>query len=311
MPRTSPYRIESTKDERNRLEASARRHASAHRDATRAKIVLLAAEGLPNDEIAARPGTPRQESSPSGVSGSTSNAWPGSGSEHEPDGPRSSPPEVVVAIKALACELPATNGVPLARWHAPDLLRAAIEQGTRASISDTTIWRWLSADAIRPWQSTEVGSSLAIPTSPRRPAGCSTSTIGAPSMANRSASATSSSAPTKRPASKHVCASTQQHRRLAGKRCASSTRVRTRRGAGLLLAARDAHRAKLFGRFREPSTGIEPFGRPVERVMGAEPYASAERVFWISWTTAVAIADGPPSTGCGELGRTWCSSTFR
>jgi hypothetical protein len=57
---------------------------------------------------------------------------------------------VVVAIKALACELPAANGVPLARWHAPDLARAAIEQGIVASISDTTIWRWLSADAIRP-----------------------------------------------------------------------------------------------------------------------------------------------------------------
>jgi hypothetical protein len=59
---------------------------------------------------------------------------------------------VVVAIKALACELPAANGVPLARWHAPDLAPAAIEQGIVASISDTTIWRWLSADAIRPWR---------------------------------------------------------------------------------------------------------------------------------------------------------------
>ncbi|HEY2263275.1 MAG TPA: hypothetical protein VGI96_11680 [Streptosporangiaceae bacterium] len=28
---------------------------------------------------------------------------------------------MVVAIKALACELPATEGVPLARWHCPDL----------------------------------------------------------------------------------------------------------------------------------------------------------------------------------------------
>jgi hypothetical protein len=59
---------------------------------------------------------------------------------------------VVVTIKAMACELPATSGVPLSRWHVPDLARAAIEQGIVASISDTTIWRWLSADAIRPWQ---------------------------------------------------------------------------------------------------------------------------------------------------------------
>src|SRR5215210_368502 len=60
MPRTSPYQIELTKDERNRLEASVRRYTSAYRDVTRAKIVLLAAKGLPNDEIAARLDTPRQ-----------------------------------------------------------------------------------------------------------------------------------------------------------------------------------------------------------------------------------------------------------
>jgi hypothetical protein len=60
MPRTSPYHIELTKDERDRLQASVRRYTSAYRDVTRAKIVLLAAEGMANDEIAARLGTPRQ-----------------------------------------------------------------------------------------------------------------------------------------------------------------------------------------------------------------------------------------------------------
>jgi hypothetical protein len=58
MPRTSPYHIELTGDERNRLEVTARRYSSPHRDVARAKIVLLAAEGLPNDEIAARLDTP-------------------------------------------------------------------------------------------------------------------------------------------------------------------------------------------------------------------------------------------------------------
>ncbi len=53
------------------------------------------------------------------------------------------PPEVVVAAKALACELPTTAGAPLARWCCPDLARTAIEQGIVASISGTTIWRWL------------------------------------------------------------------------------------------------------------------------------------------------------------------------
>jgi hypothetical protein len=48
--------------------------------------------------------------------------------------------------------LPTSTGVPLSRWHCPELARAAIADGIVATISGTTIWRWLSADAIRPWQ---------------------------------------------------------------------------------------------------------------------------------------------------------------
>ena len=53
-----------------------------------------------------------------------------------------------------------------------------------------------------------------------------------------------------------------------------------RGGAVAYLAAWDVHRAKLFGRC-EPTTGIAPFGRLVNQVMGQEPYASARRVFWV------------------------------
>jgi hypothetical protein len=53
-----------------------------------------------------------------------------------------------------------------------------------------------------------------------------------------------------------------------------------RAGALAYLAAWDVHRAEVFGRC-EPTTGIKPFGRLVEQVMSAEPYASARRVFWI------------------------------
>jgi transposase len=60
MPRTSPYRIVLTEDERRHLEAAARRYTSPYRDVVRARIVLYAAEGLGNDEIAARLDTPRQ-----------------------------------------------------------------------------------------------------------------------------------------------------------------------------------------------------------------------------------------------------------
>ena len=60
MPRHSPYSIELTTDERRQLEASARAYTSPYCEVIRAKIVLLAAEGLRNDEIAARLDTPRQ-----------------------------------------------------------------------------------------------------------------------------------------------------------------------------------------------------------------------------------------------------------
>jgi hypothetical protein len=59
-PRHSPYGIELTADERAELEARARKYTSPYRDVIRAKIVLLAAEGLGNDLIAARLDTPRQ-----------------------------------------------------------------------------------------------------------------------------------------------------------------------------------------------------------------------------------------------------------
>ena len=58
---------------------------------------------------------------------------------------------MVVEVKAIACELPARLGVPLSRLHVPDIASVAIERGLVASISDATIWRWIAADAIRPW----------------------------------------------------------------------------------------------------------------------------------------------------------------
>ena len=54
-------------------------------------------------------------------------------------------------IKALACELPATHGLPLSRWSTEDLVRQICQSGLVASISGSTLWRWLHQDAIRPW----------------------------------------------------------------------------------------------------------------------------------------------------------------
>ncbi|MGH2698807.1 MAG: helix-turn-helix domain-containing protein, partial [Actinomycetota bacterium] len=54
MPRTSPFRIELNTDERATLEGRARKYTLPYRDVIRAQIVLMAADGTPNDEIAAR-----------------------------------------------------------------------------------------------------------------------------------------------------------------------------------------------------------------------------------------------------------------
>jgi transposase len=60
VPRTSPYVIELSQQEREVLEAQARRYTLPYRDVIRAKIVLMAADGLDNDEIAARLDTHRE-----------------------------------------------------------------------------------------------------------------------------------------------------------------------------------------------------------------------------------------------------------
>ena len=54
MPRQSPFVITLRDEERQDLEARARRYTASYRDVVRAKIVLYAAEGLENKEIAAR-----------------------------------------------------------------------------------------------------------------------------------------------------------------------------------------------------------------------------------------------------------------
>lgn len=55
-------------------------------------------------------------------------------------------------VKAIACELPGTRGLPLSRLSAADIVREAQRSGIVATLSDKTVWRWLNDDAIRPWQ---------------------------------------------------------------------------------------------------------------------------------------------------------------
>ena len=60
MPRHSPYVVYLTAEERRELEMVARRYTSPYCDVVRARIILMAADGLSNDLIAARLDTPRQ-----------------------------------------------------------------------------------------------------------------------------------------------------------------------------------------------------------------------------------------------------------
>lgn len=59
MTRKSPYVLELTAEQRRELEERACRYTSPYRDVVRARIVLMAARGLGNDEIAARLDTNR------------------------------------------------------------------------------------------------------------------------------------------------------------------------------------------------------------------------------------------------------------
>jgi hypothetical protein len=184
---------------------------------------------------------------------------------------------VVVAVKALACELPAARGVPLARWHCTDLARAAVDQGIVASIDGSTIWRWLSADAIQPWRH----RSWIFPRDPdfaakagrvldlyarrhnHRPLGPDDYVVSADEKTS-------------------IQARDRKHD-TTPPGPAQAMRVEHeyhRRGALAYLAAWDVHRAKVFGRC-EPTSGIEPFSRLVDDVMTHQPYASARRVYWV------------------------------
>jgi hypothetical protein len=60
MPRHSPFTIILSTDEERRLQQIARQYTSPYCDVMRAKVVLLAAQGLQNKDIGQRLELPRQ-----------------------------------------------------------------------------------------------------------------------------------------------------------------------------------------------------------------------------------------------------------
>ena len=152
MPMTSLDRIVLTDTQRGDLDRLVRAGRTEQRLALRAGIVLAAAEGHPNVRIAAS----------LGVCEDTARKWrhrwcaaPGVSSLG--DAKRCGRPAVFTAVqvaqvKALACTPPEDSGLPLSTWSCPELAVQAVSGGICESISPSTVRRWLSEDALKPWQ---------------------------------------------------------------------------------------------------------------------------------------------------------------
>jgi len=187
------------------------------------------------------------------------------------------PPELVVAVKAIACELPARLGLPFSRLHVPDIHAEVLRRGLVASTSDMTIWRWLDEDAIKPW----THRSWIFPRDPDFEAKAArVLDLYAREFEGR-----------KLKSNEFVISADEKTSIQARVRCHPTVAANSqhpmlveheyeRAGSLAYIAAWDVHRAKLFGRL-ELTTGIAPFGRLVEQVMAEEPYRSARRVFWV------------------------------
>lgn len=180
-------------------------------------------------------------------------------------------------VKAIACELPSEHGAPFSRWSVPGVAERARQSGLVASISDSTVWRWLNEDAIRPWRY----RSWIFPRDPEFAvkAGRILDLYegvwdGKPLREDEFVLSTDEKT--------SIQARARIHPTLPA-RPGDAMKVEheyKRCGAWAYLAALDVHRAKLFGRC-ERTSGIEPFGRLVDQVMKQSPYRKARRVFWI------------------------------
>jgi hypothetical protein len=186
------------------------------------------------------------------------------------------PPQQVAEVKAIACELPATHGLPLSKFSRVELHRLVIERGV-TDASASTIWRWLHEDAIKPWQT----RSWIFPRDPQfaEKAGRVLDLYARTFEGKRL-----------RPDEYVISADEKSQLQALGRRHPTIPAGRGRPGlvefeyrrGGTLayMAAWDVHHATLFDRVEE-KTGIVPFSRLVDEVMATEPYASARRVFWI------------------------------
>ena len=187
------------------------------------------------------------------------------------------PPAQVAEVKALACELPAERGVPLSRWSSAELAREAVKRGIVAEISGATVWRWLSEDAIRPWNY----RSWIFPRDPNfgQKAGRILDLYEGRWEGRPLEPGDFVVCADEKPS---VQARRRKHRTLpaAAGQGQKVEHEYERMGALCYLAARDVKHARIFDRCA-PKDGIVPFDALVEQFMSVEPYASAQRVFLV------------------------------
>jgi transposase len=276
MSRSSPYEIRLSEADRLILERRARSYTAPHAQVVRARIVLLAAEGWANVDIADELGVHVD------VVSRWRKRYHGEGIEGLADRPRSGRPRsfpagVVAEVKAMACEPPSKRDLPLSRWSSSELAAQAVAEGLVSSVAASTVRRWLAEDAIKPWQY----RSWIFPRDPDfaikagrvldlyqrvwegDELGDDDFVISADEKSQ-------------------LQALSRCHPSLAGGsgRVARVEFEYDRHGTLAYLGAYDVHQAQLMGTIA-PTTGIAPFSELVAKVMTTEPYASARRVFWV------------------------------
>ncbi len=206
------------------------------------------------------------------------------------------PPAVVVQVKALACELPAVRNLPLSRWSIAEVASEARKTGIVATISDSTVWRWLNEDAIRPWQhrcwifprdpnfAVKAGRILDLYERVWEGRALKHDEFVLSADEKTSIQARARLHPTLPTQPGAAMKVEHEYQRL---------------GAWAYLAALDVHRAKLFGRC-EAKTGIAPFERLLAQVMHQALYHEARRVYLIV-DNGSAHRGAPCIARCREL----------
>jgi DDE superfamily endonuclease len=188
------------------------------------------------------------------------------------------PPVQIAEVKALACELPAEKGVPLSRWSSAELAREAVARRVVERISGVTVWRWLSADAIRPWNY----RSWIFPRDAhfRQKAGRVLDLYEGRWEGQLLEPGDFVVCADEKPS---IQARARTHPSEAAKPGGDGQLVEheyDRQGALCYLAAWDVRRARIFDRCA-PADGIKPFDALVEQFMSIEPYSKAQRVFLV------------------------------